>query len=270
MTFQLWNEDPPLVRGRNKEDLPVITAYFADTDADSAVIVCPGGGYRQRAEHEGEPVAKWLNTLGIHAFVLHYRVAPYRFPAALADVLRAIRYVRYHVEQWQINENKIGILGFSAGGHLCASAGTLYDKVEPSSIGVSLTDPIDQCSARPDLLMLCYPVISMKEPHVHAGSKLNLLGEEPEEAMVALLSLDEQVNAGTPPAFLWHTADDQAVPVENSLRFAAALSRHQVPFDLHVYEKGRHGLGLASDDKHVGTWSDVCGIWLKKSFSSQH
>ena len=257
--IELWPEGAPLAAGNSDEDRPAITPFLVEGGSKGAVIVCPGGGYGMRADHEGEPIARWLNQLGISAFVLRYRVAPYQYPCALNDVQRAIRYVRLHAEEWGIDSGKIGVLGFSAGGHLTASAGTLYDSGLPEA-----ADPIERQSSRPDLIILCYPVITMEKPYTHEGSLHNLLGSEPEESLVHRLSGEHQVTSDTPPAFLWHTSDDGAVPVENSLAFAAALSRSRVPFDLHVYEKGHHGLGLGSEDEHIASWTTVCGLWLKR------
>jgi acetyl esterase/lipase len=255
----LWPEGAPLATGTGDEDCPALTPYLVEGTGNAAVIICPGGGYGMRAAHEGEPIAHWLNSLGISAFVLRYRVAPYTYPSALLDAQRAIRYVRCHSQTMGIDAHRIGILGFSAGGHLTASTGTHYDKGNPNA-----TDSIDRESCRPDLLILCYPVISMKGPYTHEGSRLNLLGPHPDPTLIELMSNEVQVTEDTPPTFLWHTSDDP-VAVENSLLFASALSQHKVPFDLHVYAKGQHGLGLAEEDEHVRTWTDVCAIWLKRN-----
>jgi acetyl esterase/lipase len=255
--IELWPEGAPGAEGNGLEDIPALKAYPVNGVGRGAVIVCPGGGYSGRAAHEGEPIALWLNSIGIHAFVLRYRVAPYRYPSALLDVQRAVRYVRLHAGEWGIKENKIGVLGFSAGGHLTASIGTHYDYGNPDA-----ADLIDQQSCRPDAIVLCYPVITMKPPYYHVGSMNNLLGDQPDPQLVERMSCENQVTAETPPTFLWHTADDQGVPVENSMLFASALRREGVPFDLHVYETGRHGLGLAEEDEHVASWSKVCGLWL--------
>lgn len=266
LTMLLWPDGAPLAAGDGEEDRPAITCYPAESRCDAAIIICPGGGYMRRAAHEAEPVARWLNGLGIHAFVLRYRVAPYRYPCALSDAQRAIRHVRHHAREWGIDPGKIGILGFSAGGHLAASVGTRHDEGDPSS-----ADPVDRESCRPDALVLCYPVITMRDPHAHRGSRENLLGPEPDDALVGKMSIEEQVDERTPPTFLWHTADDSAVPVENSLMLAAALSRHGVPYELHIFEKGRHGLGLAEEDPHTGKWTEVCASWLRRhQFGSRH
>ncbi len=257
--IQLWTENAPGAQGGGDEDVPALQAYPVQEKGRGAVIVVPGGGYGMRADHEGEPIALWLNDVGIPAFVLRYRVAPYRHPSPLTDVQRAIRYVRHHSGQWGINPARIAVLGFSAGGHLTASAGTLYDSGNPDA-----TDPIDRESCRPDAFIPCYPVITMKLPHVHEGSRLNLLGDNPDQALVESLSCETRVTPDTPPAFIWHTADNEVVPVENALLLAGALSRNKVPYELHVYESGRHGLGLSEGDRHVATWTDLCGTWLTK------
>jgi acetyl esterase/lipase len=257
--IRLWRDNAPGALGNEDEDIPALKAFPVEAQGRGAVIVCPGGGYSMRADHEGEPIALWLNSIGIPAFVLRYRVAPYKYPCALSDVQRAVRYVRHHAEQWAINGSKIGVLGFSAGGHLTASSGTLYDLGNPEA-----EDPIERQSCRPDAIIPCYPVITMNSAYTHEGSRLSLLGNNPEPELLEALSLDNRVTPDTPPTFLWHTADDGAVPVENSLRFAAALSRNKVPFDLHVFEHGRHGMGLATEDPHVASWAPVLGLWLER------
>jgi len=259
MKHLLWPNGAPLAVGNTSEDQPALTPYLVKSEQPTAaVIVLPGGGYVGRASHEGEPIALWLNRLGVNAFVLDYRVAPYRHPSPLADAQRAIRYVRCHSDEFRVDPARIGILGFSAGGHLAATAGTHYDAGLPDA-----TDPIDRVSCRPDALILCYPVISFGE-YRHNGSMANLIGEHPADELRLHLSNELQVTADTPPTFLWHTADDGSVPVENSLMFASALSRHRVPFDLHIYESGHHGLGLAEEEPESHTWTTVCALWLAK------
>lgn len=261
MRIELWPEGAPYAQGKDKEDCPAITPYLVEQGVSPgpAVIVLPGGGYGFRADHEGEPVARWLNTLGITAFVLDYRVSPYRHPAPLEDAQRALRYVRSRAVEWKIDPARLGILGFSAGGHLASSAGTHYDAGHADS-----PDPVERESSRPDFMVLCYPVISLGE-YRHDGSRVNLLGSEPSEVDVALLSNELQVTPDTPPAFLWHTSDDQAVPVENALLFAGALSRNKVPFELHTFQSGPHGLGLALEHPEAQTWTKLCARWLKRN-----
>ncbi|HZG83437.1 alpha/beta hydrolase [Paenibacillus sp.] len=257
-TLLLWPEGAPLAAGTTDEDMPAITPYLVEGRGNAAVVVAPGGGYARRANHEGEPIAEWLNGLGISAFVLRYRVQPYKHPAPLLDAQRAIRTVRHRAEEFGIDANRVGMLGFSAGGHLTSTAGTHYDLGQPEA-----SDPIDRQSCRPDALVLCYPVITLKNPYAHGGSRNLLIGEDAEPELLQSLCNDEQVTADTPRTFLWHTADDGAVPVENSLQFAAALSKHKVPFELHVYETGRHGLGLAADHPYARGWTSACAEWLR-------
>ncbi len=239
------------------DERPQITPYLLDSTTPApAIVVCPGGGYAMRAAHEAEPIARWLNTLGIAACVLDYRVAPHQHPAPLSDAQRAIRLVRSHAADWRINPAQVGMLGFSAGGHLVATAGTHFDN------GVSkATDAVERQGCRPDLLVLCYPVISFG-PQGHHGSMVNLLGADPPADLRADLSNETRVTADTPPTFLWHTADDEGVPVANSLLFAQALASHGVHFELHVFAQGRHGLGLALEDPRVGAWTGLCARWL--------
>ncbi len=236
---------------------PTLTPYLVAADRPrGTVVVCPGGGYGGRAPHEGEPIALMLNKFGISAAVCDYRVAPYRHPHPLLDAQRAIRTVRHHAKDWHVDPTRVAILGFSAGGHLASTAATHWDLGDPHA-----TDPIDRLAGRPDAAILCYPVISFAE-FGHTGSMHNLLGPNPDPALRENLSNEKQVNAKTPPTFLWHTADDGGVPVENSLLFASALRRAGVPFELHVYQHGAHGLGLAPGDPHVATWARLCGEWL--------
>lgn len=253
----LWPTTAPGALGNSQEDSPGMSLYMVARNQPTAcIIICPGGAYRGRAAHEGEPVARWLNSLGVSAVVLDYRVAPYRHPYPLLDAKRAMRLVRFHAGEWGIDSKRIGMLGFSAGGHLTATLGTHFD----CGIANDL-DLVERESCRPDLLVLCYPVISFTN-YQHEGSKNNLLGPQPAAADINDLSNELRVTADTPPTFLWHTANDAGVPVENSLMFASALSHHKIPFELHVYPNGRHGLGLAGDDPHVNTWTDMCARFL--------
>lgn len=254
----LWDSVKLGESGPN-ENSPSIEPFLLDGDGlHPVMIVAPGGAYAFRAPHEAYPVAHWLNEIGISAIVLNYRVAPFKHPIPLEDVKRAIRITRYHAPEWRVDPNRVGILGFSAGGHLASTVGTQFD------YGNKLAeDPIEYHSSRPDLMVLCYPVISMRE-QTHEGSKLNLLGENPNQELVRQLSNEIQITIDTPPAFLWHTADDAAVDVENSLLFAASLSRHNIPYDLHVFQSGPHGLGLAMEHPEVKVWPILCEAWLRK------
>ncbi len=256
----LWANGAPGAVGKELSDIPTLTPYFSPKEkaTGAAIIVCPGGGYSHLADHEGRPVAEWLNALGITAFVLKYRLGPrYHHPAPLQDAARAIRTVRARATEWNVDPKRIGILGFSAGGHVASTIGTHFDSGKPDA-----SDPIERVSSRPDLMILIYPVITMRE-FAHAGSKRMLLGETPPADLVALLSNEEQVTKETPPAFLVHTANDPAVPVENSLRFAEALKKAGVPFELNVYERGPHGFGLGGDDPILSTWPHRCEQWLR-------
>ena len=254
----LWPNGAPGALGHEADDIPTLTPFIAKSNPHgAAVVVCPGGGYAHLADHEGRPVAEWLNSIGITAFVLKYRLGPrYHHPAPMQDVARAIRLVRSRATEWKLNPNRIGVLGFSAGGHVASTAGTHYDAGQSAS-----TDPIERVSSRPDLMVLIYPVISMRT-FAHGGSKRNLLGEHPPENLVALMSNEEQVTKDTPPSFLVHTANDAVVPVENSLQFVSALRKAGVAFELHVYEKGPHGFGLGGTDPILSTWPARCADWL--------
>lgn len=223
----------------------------------ASVIICPGGGYGMLADHEGRDVARWLNTLGITAFVLHYRLGPHsRHPAMLQDAARAVRRVRGM--EGDLDPARIGLLGFSAGGHLASTLAAHFEAGDPKA-----TDPMDRCSSRPDLAILIYPVISLQEPHGHGGSRENLLGSDAASGLIESLSNHRHVTQETPPTFLVHTADDDAVPAENSLLFALALRAANVPVELHLYAHGPHGFGLAEGDPILGTWPVHCAAWLK-------
>src|SRR2546429_3701747 len=256
----LWPSGAPGAVGKEPNDIPTLTPYLASEEkaTGAAVIVCPGGGYTHLADHEGRPVAEWLNTLGISAFVLKYRLGPrYHHPAPLQDAARAIRTVRAQATEWNIDPKRIGILGFSAGGHVASTIGTHFDSGKPDA-----SDPIERVSSRPDLMILIYPVITMRE-FAHAGSRRMLLGENSSADLVTLLSNEERVTKETPPAFLVHTANDPAVPVENSLRFAEAMTKAGVPFELNIYERGPHGFGLGGKDPMLSTWPQRCADWLR-------
>ena len=257
--IKLWDAGTPGALGSAPDDIPTLTPFIPKEHANgAAVIVCPGGGYTRLADHEGRPVAEWLNTLGITAFVLKYRLGPkYHHPAPLQDAARAVRLIRARAAEWKLDPKRIGILGFSAGGHVASTIGTHFDAGQANA-----TDAIDRVSSRPDLLVLIYPVITMGE-FTHAGSKKQLLGDNPTAEMVKLLSNEQQVTKETPPTFLVHTANDAGVPVENSLQFAEALRKAGVPFEMHIYERGRHGFGMGGTDPILSTWPARCADWLK-------
>ena len=258
----LWAAGAPGALGSEEKDVPTITPYLPGTNVTgAAVVVCPGGGYGMLAGHEGHDYALWLNHQGLTAFVLKYRLGAsgYRHPIMLQDAARAVRLVRARADEWKLDPKRIVIMGSSAGGHLASTLLTHFDAGNSNA-----TDAVERQSSRPDLGILCYAVISMG-PHTHQGSKNNLLGKEPSEELVKLLSNELQVATNTPPCFIWHTWEDKAVKVENSLQFAAALQRAGVPFDLHIYEKGRHGIGLADKPPFTNPhpWAKDLVFWLK-------
>ncbi len=259
--LMLWSDRKvPPVPSADDPFQPFLELYLHPGDTcRGAVIVLPGGGYCNRAFHEGEPIAKRYNELGFHAFVLQYRVAPYVYPAPQEDVLRAVRLVRGNAEKWHVKADKIAVLGFSAGGHLACSSGIVYDEI-PAKNG----DEYDTVSARPDLTVLCYPVITALRPYAHVGSFLNLLGHEYSEEEGRRYSWNLRVKKNTPPSFLWHTAEDGAVPVQNSLEYAKALRENGIPFELHVFPNGPHGLGLGGENyPELHVWPELSAVWMK-------
>lgn len=243
-------------------DAPTISIYAPTArPIPTAVVVCPGGGYRGLAiDHEGDQVARWLNSHGITAFVLKYRLGPkYHHPTQLGDVQRAIRTVRQRAAGFGIQPNRIGVWGFSAGGHLASSAATHFDSGKPNP-----ADAIDGVSSRPDFAILIYPVITFtEEPYVHKGSRTALLGDNPDPALVKLMSSELQVTAQTPPVFLIHTSEDKVVPPENSVLFYLALRKAGVPVEMHIYEKGPHGFGLGWADAILSSWPARLQDWLR-------
>lgn len=212
-------------------------------------------------DHEGKQIAEWLNSIGVAAAILEYRHRGkgYSHPAPMQDVQRALRTVRTRAQDWGINPNRVGVLGFSAGGHLASTAATHFDRGNVES-----DDPIERQSCRPDFAILCYPVIALGAPFTHMGSQRNLLGENPDPKLVESLSNEKQVTADTPPTFLWHTTEDTAVPPENSVFFYLSLRRAKVPAELHIFEHGRHGLGLAKNVPGVSLWPKLCEEWLRR------
>jgi acetyl esterase/lipase len=258
--FPLWPEGPPGVARDAPGLRPTLTLYQPPPEKASGaiVVVCPGGGYGGHADHEGRPIAEWLNGLGVSAVVLKYRLAPLsHHPAMLEDAARAIRTVRANAEGWKVDPKRVGVLGFSAGGHLASTIATHFDDGDPAA-----KDPVDRLSSRPDRAILIYPVISLVTPYTHQGSKRNLLGQDPPAALAESLSNELQVTPATPPTFLAHTDQDSAVPPENSLLFALALRKAKVPVELHLFEKGQHGLGLGRPGFAFSEWPQLCARWL--------
>ena len=224
------------------------------------MVVFPGGGYQHLAiDKEGTQVARWLNTLGVAAFVVQYRLGPrYHHPAMEQDALRAVRLVRARAAEWRVDTARVGVIGFSAGGHMAATAATRY--ADPA--GAPVLDAVDALGARPTLAVLVYPVITMGDSLAHAGSRTNLLGTRPDPALVRALSLETQVTPATPPSWIVTTTDDAVVPVENSLLFYRALHAARVPVEMHVFETGQHGFGLAPGDPVLSRWQSLCAAWL--------
>lgn len=258
----LWPGGAPGATGSGQGHEPSITIYLPEPGkaTGTGIVVCPGGGYGGLAlDHEGEQIGQWLIKEGIAAFVLQYRHAPlYSHPFPLMDAQRAVRTVRAGAAEFGLKPDRIGILGFSAGGHLTASTGVLHEGGDPAA-----QDPIDQVSARPDFMVPVYPVVTMQDDYTHKGSRKNLLGENPDPVLVERYSLERQVTADTPPAFLVHTTDDQVVPVENTIQLYLALHKAGVPVEMHVYEKGAHGLGLGGGNPEFATWPGHFIDWLK-------
>jgi acetyl esterase/lipase len=247
---RIWNVSEPTL---------TVFAPAVDRANGSAVIICPGGGYlRVSAAREGEQYAHWLSTLGVTAFVLKYRMAEFGHPAPLQDVLRAVRLVRSQAARFKLRADRIGVMGSSAGGHLAASAGTLFDHALGRT-GAQL----DAVSARPDFLVLMYPVIAMDGPAVHAGSRKALLGAAPTAEAVALMSVERQVTSATPPTLLVHTQEDASVPVENSILFYQALVRAKVPAEMYLFEHGSHGMGMRGGLGTASDWPRRAEEWLR-------
>jgi acetyl esterase/lipase len=263
----LWPDGAPGALGKADKDIPTLTPFLADPGkaTGAALVVCPGGAYQHLAPKEGEVYAQWLNDHGVSAFVLKYRLGPsgYRHPAMLQDAARAVRLVRARAGEWNLDTKRIGIIGSSAGGHLASTLMTHFDAGDPNA-----ADAIERQSSRPDVGILCYAVISLGK-FAHQGSKNNLLGTNAPPELVQELSNELHVTKDTPPCFLWSTFEDKTVPVENTLQFAAALRAAGVPFDLHVYQKGPHGLGLGvpkyppEDPGKLHPWTADCLVWLK-------
>jgi acetyl esterase/lipase len=258
----LWSGPAPGALGIQDSDIPAITVFLPRTMTANtpAVIICPGGGYVNLAmNHEGRQVANYLNSLGIAAFVLRSRLGPrYYHPIELGDAQRAIRMVRSRAAEWRLDPARIGIMGFSAGGHLAMTASTHFDAGNTSA-----ADVIDRAGSRPDFTILGYPVISMTESWTHQGSRNNLLGANPNPELARSLSGELSVTKQTPPTFLFHTSADTTVPAENSVYYYLSLRKAGVPTEMHIFEKGPHGVGLANDDPALSEWSKLLANWLR-------
>ncbi len=256
----LWPDGAPGTLGTTDADKPALDIFLPDkTGSGTAVILFPGGGYQNlELDYEGTDEAHWLNHRGVAAFILHYRLAPrYHYPAPIQDGERAVSYVRAHATEYGINSDRIGIWGFSAGGHLASSVATHFDSGQPDA-----ADPVDRVSDRPDFAILAYGVLSLDADITNPGSRRNLLGPNPDPALVEQFTNAKQVTHDTPPCFLFHTAADQVVPVLNSVNFYLALLREGVPAELHVFEEGPHGVGLAQKDPQLRKWPELLEGWM--------
>lgn len=258
----LWSGGAPGAQGTDDKDIPTITVYLPRTlpAGMTAVIVCPGGSYVNLAmNHEGRQVASYMNSQGVIAFVLKYRLGPkYHHPIELGDVQRAIRTLRANATAWRINPDRIGIMGFSAGGHLAMSASTHFEAGKADA-----ADPIDRVSSRPDFSILGYPVISLVEPWTHVGSKNALLGQNADPELAKSLSGEQSVTKDTPPTFIFQTNADTTVPAENATYYYLALRRNGVLAEMHIFEKGPHGVGLAMEDPALSEWSKLLTNWMR-------
>jgi acetyl esterase/lipase len=250
----LWPDGAPEALGKEAKDIPTLTPYLPEKANGAAMLLIPGGSYSGIYEGQAEPFALWLNEQGLSVFVLRYRLgsAGYRYPAQLQDAVEAMRQVRGNAENWKIDSKRIGVMGFSAGGHLTS---TLINRPEDGEI----PGRVSKVSSRPDLAILCYPVVSMiTKPH--PTSREMLIGKSPDEALLRLTSSELQVRPGLPPCFLWHTLGDQLVPAEHAQLYAAALHQHGVPHEFHLYQDGDHGTGLIGTDH---PWFNDLLFWLK-------
>jgi acetyl esterase/lipase len=260
----VWPNGAPDAKGETPGDKPTLTFFLPPKEkaVGTAVLICPGGGYwALAADYEGDDVARWLNSFGVAGIVLRYRNAGsgagYHHPSPLNDAQRSLSIIRSRAKEFNIESDKIGVLGFSAGGHLASSLGTHYLTAIKNS-----TDPVERVSCRPDFMILIYPVITMNFPYTHKGSRENLLGKNPDQDLADLMSNEKQVNLQTPPAFLVHATEDSVVPVENSIMFYSALRKAGVPAEMHIYLKGQHGFGLGINKGEVSTWPDLCKNWM--------
>ncbi len=261
-TLLLWPNGAPGAKGTADADKPSLTVFLPKSNATkTGVVVVPGGGYTHLSmDKEGFDIARWLNERGVAAFVLKYRLGPeYHHPIELGDAKRAIRMVRANAAEYGVAADHVGMMGFSAGGHLTATAGTHFDSGKPGA-----GDPIERQGSRPDFLVLAYPVITLMGPSAHGGSRKYLLGDAPDPALARSLSAETQVTKETPPTFLFATTDDDVVPVMNSVMFYAALVKAGVPVEMHLFQHGAHGVGLAAANPELSVWPDLLMQWMRE------
>lgn len=258
----LWTAAAPQATGETDADKPGVWVYPAGKNSNgAAVVICPGGGYAIHAtDHEGVQPAKYFNSIGVTAFVLRYRLSPYRHPVPLLDAQRALRFVRAHADEFGIDKHRVGIMGFSAGGHLTSTSVTHFDKGDENA-----ADAVDKESSRPDFGILGYPVVSLSAEFAHQGSGKNLFGADATDEQLKLLSNELNVSAETPPLFLFHTSEDTGVPPENSVSLYLACHKAGVPAELHIYQQGPHGVGLANEHPALSQWIAAAGTWLRQN-----
>ena len=260
----LWEGGAPNALGTEEKDKPRITVWLPDNDkaTGTGVVVCPGGGYRNLAmDHEGKQIAEWFNSFGVAAFILEYRHSGkgYGHPNPLLDVQRAIRIVRFRAGEWGVQPTAIGVMGFSAGGHLASTALTHFTAVEKP------IDEIDKVDCRPNFGILCYPVIMFGNEFTHKGSQANLIGTDASQELIDCYSNEKQVTEKTPPTFIFFTDEDKVVPPEHGIAFYTALRKHQVPVELHIFQKGKHGVGLAVGQIGNELWPELCKAWMRNN-----
>lgn len=259
--FPIWESTPPFSLGKSNHDIPTLRSYLPEEPNGKSIIVAPGGGYWILADHEGNDYAEYLAMHGYTCFVLNYRLGQhgYRHPAMLFDIARAVRLVRKDAEKYSIQKNKIGVMGSSAGGHLCSTLMTHFDQGDAPD-----GDPNRWISSRPDFAILCYAVVEI-DPELGGWKAENLVGKDPSKATLKELSANRSLRENSPPAFLWHTAEDKGVPAYHSLRLADALIAKGIPCECHVYEKGQHGIGLQSKApyENVHPWGPALLRWLE-------
>jgi acetyl esterase/lipase len=263
-TIRLWEGDAPGAVGQAEQDIPTAIVYLPEqaTQPSGAIVILPGGGYGNLAmDHEGHQIARWANQMGLAGIIVSYRHRSrgYGHPAPMLDAQRAIRLTRQRAEEWNLDPAKVGVLGFSAGGHLTTTVLTRFDDGDAAA-----QDPVDKLSCRPDFGVVCYAVVALGESFTHKGSQRNLLGENASPELIRSLSNDKQVSERTPPCFVWHTQEDTAVPVQNSLAFYSALVEAKVPAELHVFPVGKHGIGLGASVPGASQWPSLCHDWLKR------